>query len=57
MEVSKQLKEVYRKIAEKYGCDFLAASDVAEPSEDDREHLNPEGHKRLAEAILQSVAR
>lgn len=56
VEVSKQLKEVYRKIAEKYGCDFLAASDVAEPSEVDREHLNPEGHKRLAEAILQSVA-
>lgn len=56
VEVSKQLKEVYRKIAEKYGCDFLAASDVADPSEIDREHLNPEGHKRLAEAILQSVA-
>ena len=30
VEVSKGLKAVYQKVAEKYGCDFLAASDVAE---------------------------
>lgn len=56
VEVSKGLKEVYRKIAEKYGCDFLAASDVAEPSKEDREHLNEEGHKKLAEAVLEVLA-
>ena len=45
-----------RKVAEKYGCDFLAASDVAEPSKEDREHLNEEGHKKLAEAVLEVLA-
>ena len=57
VEVSKGLKEVYRKIAEKYGCDFLAASDVASPSRVDMEHLNEEGHQKLAEAILGVVER
>lgn len=57
VEVSKGLKEVYRKIAEKYGCDFLAASDVASPSRVDMEHLNEEGHQKLAEAILGVIER
>ena len=56
VEVSKGLKAVYQKVAEKYGCDFLAASDVAEPSKEDREHLNEEGHKKLAEAVLGVLA-
>lgn len=56
VEVSKGLKAVYQKVAEKYGCDFLAASDVAEPSKEDREHLNKEGHKKLAEAVLGVLA-
>jgi len=50
------LKAVYQKVAQKYGCDFLAASDVAEPSKEDREHLNEEGHKKLAEAVLEVLA-
>ena len=56
VEVSKGLKAVYQKVADKYGCDFLAASDVAEPSKEDREHLNEEGHKKLAEAVLEVLA-
>ena len=40
VEVSKQLPEVYRKIAEKYDADFVAASEYARPSSADREHLN-----------------
>ena len=39
VETSKRLKSVYRKIADTYDCRFLAASDYAEPSEADREHL------------------
>ena len=57
VEVSKGLKEVYRKIAEKYGCDFLVASDVASPSRVDMEHLNEEGHQKLADAILEVIER
>lgn len=56
VRVSKKLKAVYRKLAEKYGCDFLAASDVAEPSSVDMEHLNQEGHRKLAEAVLEVLA-
>ena len=55
VEVSVRLKEIYMKIAEEYDCDFLAASDVAVPSPIDEEHLNEEGHKALAKAILEKV--
>lgn len=55
VEVSKGLKSVYQKIAEKYHCDFLAASDVAKPSEEDQEHLDEEGHRALANAIYQYI--
>jgi lysophospholipase L1-like esterase len=46
------LKDIYRKIAERRGCAFLAASDHAEACHADEEHLNAEGHERLAAAIL-----
>lgn len=49
--VSKKLKEVYGRIARERGIHFLPASGYAKPSEQDREHLNEEGHGRLAEAI------
>lgn len=53
--VSKNLKRVYQKIAAKYGCDFLAASDVAEPSLEDQEHMTVKGHADLAEAISETL--
>ena len=34
---------------------FLDASDVAAPSDTDQEHLNEEGHAKLAEAIYEKV--
>ena len=46
------LKEVYAAIAEKRGNVFLAASDHAVVSHIDEEHLNADGHERLAAAIL-----
>lgn len=49
--VSKKLPDVYAKLADKNECMFLAASDYAEPSRIDREHLDEEGHKALANAI------
>lgn len=49
--VSKRLPEVYGRIAKERGIRFLAASAVAAPSAADREHLNEDGHDRLAEAI------
>lgn len=55
VEVSKRLKNVYKKIAAHNGCDFLAASDYARPSRKDREHLEAEGHFRLADAIFKKI--
>ena len=46
------LKDIYRKIAERRGYAFLAASDHAEACHVDEEHLNAEGHEHLAAAIL-----
>ena len=43
------------KMAKKYDCQFLAASDVAAPSIVDQEHLNEEGHRALANAVLQKI--
>lgn len=57
MEVSRQLKKVYKEIADRYGTEFLEASDYAEPSSADREHLSAEGHRALAGAVYSSVLR
>ena len=40
----------------KHGIDFLAASDVAEPSSRDREHMDEESHRRFAEAVYERLA-
>lgn len=56
VEVSKKLKTVYQEIAGRNHCRFLAASDVAEPSDIDREHLDEKGHELLAEAIASSAS-
>ena len=55
METSRQLKTVYSRIAKKHGIDFLAASDVAEPSSRDREHMDEESHRRFAEAVYERL--
>lgn len=49
--ISKQLKNVYEKVAEKENVYFFAASDFAKSSKKDMGHLSPEGHAALAEAI------
>ena len=55
VEVCKGLKEVYREIAARHGNKFIAASDYAEASKVDDEHLNEEGHAKLAEAIFDVI--
>lgn len=51
VQVSRELADVYRRIADEYDVDFLAASSVANYSEEDQEHMNPESHRALAGAI------
>lgn len=54
-KVSLKLGEEYKKVAERNGYDFLNAADYAKPSATDREHLNVQGHEKLAEAIYQKI--
>ena len=52
---SKELKAVFAKLAEEFDCMFLAASDVAKPSETDQEHMDAESHLALANAIYEKL--
>ena len=52
VETCAALKDVYAGIAARHGSAFLAASDHAAACHVDEEHLNAEGHERLAAAIL-----
>ena len=51
LEISAQLWKEYQKIAERHGCLFLNAGDVASTSDADGEHLDEQGHAALAEAV------
>jgi len=55
VEVSKELGSVYEKIAKEEKVSFLKASDFAGPSEVDREHLDKDGHQKLANAVFEKL--
>ncbi|QFJ55368.1 SGNH/GDSL hydrolase family protein [Pseudobutyrivibrio xylanivorans] len=57
LETSRELKAYFKRLAEEYDCSFLAASDVAEPSEIDQEHLDESGHVALANAIYEKLIK
>ncbi len=56
VKTSISLKGEYERIARKRGNRFLAASDVAAASSVDDEHMDEEGHKALAFAIVQKLS-
>ncbi len=53
--ISYALKSVYAAIAEREHCMFFAASDYAEPSDADGEHLYAEGHQKLTKQMLNAL--
>ncbi len=55
VQTSRALREVYRSVAAGRGNHFLAASDHTAASHADEEHLNAEGHERLAAAIWKKL--
>ena len=55
VETARKLKAVYQRIAVEQGIYFMAASDYATPSPVDQEHLDEEGHRRLAEAVYRKL--
>lgn len=57
IQVSKDLENVYEKIADKWNIHFLRAQDYASCSETDQEHLNADGHKKLGDAIYRCVSQ
>ena len=52
VETSKDLPRVYQRIAKEEGVPYLAASDYAKSSFQDREHMDETGHRQLANGIL-----
>ena len=57
LAVSQGVAAQYQMIAEAYGLRFLDACTVAQMSALDGEHLDPDGHKKLASAIADIVRR
>lgn len=57
VQTSKNIGRVYKQIAKEEQIYYLAASDYALPSKEDREHLNKDGHKALAQAIGNQLDR
>ena len=55
IEYSKALPALYRKVAEKYGCEFINAAEYATPSELDSLHFMPEDHDKLAKAFAEAI--
>lgn len=53
--VSEGLAEAYQKVSEQYGLAFLNAAEYAQPGTADREHLDEEGHQKLAEAVWHAI--
>jgi lysophospholipase L1-like esterase len=56
VELSKQLPPFYRQFAEETGALFLDAGTVIRSSAVDGIHLDPEEHRKLAEAVAAIIA-
>ena len=52
---SEGFSESYRMIAEQFGCEFLDAAQIAEPSDADGVHMDPEEHAKMARAMAEKV--
>ena len=52
---SKEFKQYYSEVAERNGCEFMSAADYVTASELDSLHLDPDAHKKLAEAVAEKI--
>lgn len=55
VDIAKGLFLEYKKVAQTKGTNIISASDFAQPSDVDQEHLTKEGHQLLARAIYNAV--
>lgn len=56
VDVSRNIACAYKKVSVRKKVHFLDASSFAGPSSADQEHLNENGHRLLAGAVLEKVA-
>ena len=54
-KVSRQLAGEYRKVAERYHCEFLDAKEYTGPCKEDGVHLDAQGHGKLAAAVTEKL--
>ncbi len=54
-EESKKFAALYKAVADKCGAYFLDAAQYAEPGTIDSEHMMPEGHRALGEAVAAKI--
>ena len=52
---SKELPKHYQELARTMKCRFFAASSAANPSKTDHIHLDEQGHKNLAHALIKEI--
>ena len=45
----------FKEVAEKMGCYFIDAAELAEPCDEDGVHLNAAGHKKIAEGLYKKI--
>lgn len=55
VEKTKHFSALFRAAARKLGCEFLDASEFAQPGEADGVHLDEKGHEKLAEAMAEKI--
>lgn len=55
VQVSKELSEKYKVVADAHGCHFLDAAQVTGPGKRDGVHLDPEGHRKMAAALEKRI--
>ncbi len=55
LQVSRELATWYKPVADQFGCAFLDASAIVSGCDVDSLHLDPEGHRILADAMYEKV--
>jgi lysophospholipase L1-like esterase len=54
-EKSKQLGNLFKRVTEKYGCNFINIAEFVEPSKIDGCHLDPASNAKIAEVLDQKI--
>lgn len=55
IEESRKLSGLYKAIADRYGLEFMDAADITPPSDVDGVHLDPDGHRKIGQAIAAKI--